>query len=163
MFQSNKCDLQNLPQIVWHLKAGRCQSRKNRECGSVGLFEAQPSGLFWPVFQRSNVWLSYHNYFSRTNLFIEISRPIGLLHSKPARMARDALCLPQRDKNNYGFPNLKEQKVKCGIWKICVKHREGFYKSKCKCVCVCVCEKESYRRSWMAVDVLKSWICFTFW
>lgn len=108
--QSNKCSLQRLSQIIWHLKAGSCQSRKNGERGSVGLFGPRPSGLFWPVFQRSTVWLSYHNYFSRTNLFIGISMSTGLLifmslHPKQAKMAGDALCLPELGKNIIAFLN----------------------------------------------------------
>lgn len=82
LFQGNKCNLHNLSQIVWHLKGRRCQSRKNRECDCVGVFEARPSGLFWPTFQRSNAWLSYRNYFSRTNLFIEISMSNWLLNKR---------------------------------------------------------------------------------
>lgn len=140
MFQSNKCNLENLSQIVWHLIAGRCQSRKNRERGSVSLFRARPSGLFWPMFQRSNVWLSYHNYFSRTNLFIEISMSIGTVWAciqNRLKWPRDVLCLLRQDKNNYCFHNSKEQKVKSGVLKIWVKRRKGLYKSKYKCMFMC--------------------------
>lgn len=75
-------------------KSREVPKQKNRGRGSVGLFGTRPSGLFWPVFQRSNVWLSYRNYFSRTNLFIEIC--VLSLCPKQARMVEDVLCLFQR-------------------------------------------------------------------
>ena len=63
-FHSNKCHLDDLSQIVWHLKAERCQSRNNMSMRQRRFcLWARPSGLFWPVFQRSDVWLSYRNYF----------------------------------------------------------------------------------------------------
>lgn len=51
VFQSSKCDLENLSWAVWHAKARRYQRGKGTERGSACFFGARPSSLFWPVFQ----------------------------------------------------------------------------------------------------------------
>lgn len=97
--QSNKCNQKSLLQIIWHLKAGRCRER--------GLFRARPSGLFWPVFQRSTVWLSYHNYFSRTNLFIDWAPNLYEPASKTGQSGRGCPSLARAGQKQWWFSQHK--------------------------------------------------------
>lgn len=133
-----------LKECLTESKAGRCQSRKDRERGSVPSLEARPSGLYWSAFQRSNVWLSHRNYFSRTNLFIAVRVLIALLHPKQARSLGRSFCLLQRDKNTSCFHNSNEQKVtyfKKYVWKT----GKDIIKAKKKSMYECVfCVKQSW-------------------
>lgn len=99
MLQRHKSNAEN----CW--TAARCQSRKKRERGGVSLLKA--SGLYWPVFQRSDAWISHRNYLSRTILFIAVWVLIALLHPEQAESLGWCFFLPQWDKNTSCFHSSK--------------------------------------------------------
>lgn len=140
MLQHHKSNAEN----CW--TAARCQSRKKRERGGVSLLKA--SGLYWPVFQRSDAWISHRNYLSRTILFIAVWVLIALLHPEQAESLGWCFFLPQWDKNTFVSTVQNNKWIRVGLWKYVWNAERDQTQATKRKACGKVCLGHSYRKSW---------------